>query len=91
MDTFLTVNLPFRLRPGYVFQSLGGELRDTSLLSRIDAINHDIHRPLGKDSTFILAPPLGRLLAEPSRRFMGKMLEHPHNKQQFEWLLEDRE
>lgn len=87
IDTFLTVNLPFRLRPNYVYQSLGGELRDTSLLDRIERINQDIHAAIGPDSTFIVAPPLGRLLAEPSRDFMGKMLKHRHNQQQFNWLL----
>lgn len=87
LDTFVTVNLPFRLRPNYVFQSLGGELRDTNLLRRIDAINHAIHRPLGGDSTSILAPPLGRLLARPSREFMGRMLLHEDNAASFDFLL----
>ena len=90
IDTFLTVNLPFRLRPNHVYVSLGGELRDTSIHHRIARINREIHRPLGRDSTRILAPPLGRLLAQPSREFMGRMLHHEHNQRQFEWLLRKR-
>lgn len=89
LDTFMTVNLPFRLRSEHVFQSLGGELKDTTLHWRIDAINRAIHKPLGADSSSILAPPLGRLLAQPSREFMGRMLLHEQNAQKFEWLLRD--
>ena len=87
LDTFVTVNLPFRLRDNYVFQSLGGELRDTTLHRRVAEINHAIHGPLGEDSTFILAPPLGRLLAAPSRRYMGDMLRYPANAASFKYLL----
>ncbi|MFT7120621.1 MAG: hypothetical protein ACJAZ9_000796 [Neolewinella sp.] len=89
LDTFLTVNLPFRLRPTQVYRSLGGEFRDTTLDKRIQEINRRIHVPLGADSTYIVAPPLGRLLAKPSRDFMGRMLWHEDNVERFRWLTRD--
>lgn len=89
LDTFLTVNLPFRLRPEMVYQSLGGELKDTTIHQQIHVVNQQIHEVLGADSTYILAPPLGRLLAEPSREFMGKMLLHRDNRERFRWLLRE--
>ena len=72
-----------------VYQSLGGELRDTTLHQKIFGINREINQTMGADSTYILAPPLGRLLAAPSREFMGLMLLHPQNKDRFNWLLRE--
>ncbi len=89
LDTFMAINLPFRLRPEMVYQSLGGELKDTTLHQKIGMINREINLTMGADSTYILAPPLGRLLAEPSRTFMGRMLLHPQNQDQFRWLLRE--
>ncbi|MTB53552.1 hypothetical protein [Lewinella sp. W8] len=80
VDTFMTINLPFRLNEGDITSSLGGEIALKDLGKRRDNINREIHRHLGPDSAFIVLPPLGRLLAEPTRSYMKKMVRYPDNR-----------
>lgn len=77
IDTFLTVNLPFRLRPGDVYASLGGELKFEGLKHKRDSLNTVLYEHLGEDFGIAVMPPLGRLLAEPTRRYMDKMVTFP--------------
>jgi hypothetical protein len=80
VDTFMAINLPFRLNEGDVTSSLGGEIALLDLEDRRNAINKSIHQHLGSDSAFIVLPPLGRLLAEPTRSYMKKMVSYPDNR-----------
>ncbi|SEQ25128.1 hypothetical protein SAMN05444359_10781 [Neolewinella agarilytica] len=90
IDQYHTVNLPFRLRKGDVFSALGGELKLTDLDRRRDSLNHLINEHLGRDSSFAVMPPLGRLLAEPTRRYMDIMVDCPQVKAVYEDIREFR-
>lgn len=81
VDTFLAVNLPFRLKNGDVFTALGGELRYPELDQHRKRLNRVINQQLGRDSTFAIMPPLARLLAPPVRKYMDTMMYHPQVRQ----------
>lgn len=84
VDTFMTINLPFRLNEGDIPANLGGEIALLDLGKRREAINQSIHQHLGPDSAFIVLPPLGRLLAQPTREYMKRMVTYPENRKVFE-------
>jgi len=77
VDTFLTINLPFRLRRGDVYAALGGELKVYGLDARREALNDRIYDHLGPDYGMAVMPPLGRLLAEPILDYMDRMVTVP--------------
>ncbi|MEO0732205.1 MAG: hypothetical protein AAFZ52_05185, partial [Bacteroidota bacterium] len=85
VDTFLAVNLPFRLREGDVFASLGGELRYPRLKRHRDSLNIIITDHL-RNNEFAVMPPLGRLLAQPVREYMVDMTHHPRVDTVFKYL-----
>jgi len=84
IDEYYAVNLPFRLRKGDVFAALGGELKLPDLDRRRDSLNHLINLHLDRDSSFAVMPPLGRLLADPTRKYMDRMVDCPQVKAVYE-------
>jgi len=82
IDHYYPIDLPFRLDDGQVHIALGGELDLDTLHVRVDTINARINKALGcppEAKCFAVAPPLGRLLAEPSLAYMRHMLGHYDN------------
>ena len=83
VDTFLTADLPFRLRKYDVHAAFSGELSYPEMDARIEAVNDSIEATLGcaaGSDCYIVAPPLGRLLARPSRHYMQEMVDYPDNR-----------
>lgn len=82
IDNYYYIDLPFRLDEGQVHAALGGELDIDTLHRRVELINTRINTALGcapQAKCFAVAPPLGRLLAEPSLTYMQEMVGHYDN------------
>ncbi|MEM9929706.1 MAG: hypothetical protein AAF840_07805, partial [Bacteroidota bacterium] len=91
VNEFYVLDLPFRLDPNAVQASLGGEIIDSTLTTRVETINATIDATLGctpEEGCFAVAPPLGRLMARPSVTYMAKLTQYPDNQVVFEKFRE---
>jgi len=94
IDHFFPIDLPFRLEVNEVHAALGGELALDTIGARVNEINVQIDSALQcarGTKCFAVAPPLGRLMAEPSLTYMRRMVAHPDNAAVYDSLLKYRD
>ncbi|MCB0628118.1 MAG: hypothetical protein R2824_08690 [Saprospiraceae bacterium] len=87
-DNFLRIDLPFVLDKHDPHRVFGGQISDPKVNDKVIEINRKIYRHVSgsDDKCSLVMPPLGRLLADPVRQYMRKMVDYPDNEKVFEFL-----
>ncbi|MEZ4957336.1 MAG: hypothetical protein R2825_27515 [Saprospiraceae bacterium] len=74
---YITIDLPFRMSVLDVHRAMKGQIPNCDIQSKVKAINDSIENLAPND---LVMPPLGRIMPDPTIRYMKEMLEHQNVK-----------